>query len=493
MRYHERMRRSLRGMSFIDVIVGSALMLTVFLALFGLVRASLLVSAVAKAEAGATAVATSQLEYLRSLDYDAIGTVGGIPAGVVAQNATTTLNNIAYAVRTAITYRDDPADGEGASDLIPTDYKRVRVTVSYTLGDREREVSLVSSYAPPGLETDAPGGILRLEIVDADGLPVPGAEARVVNAGASPAVDATYFSDAFGVVLLPGTPPATDYAITIEKSGYSSAQTYARDATNVNPSPGHLTVADSQTTTSAFAIDELAELIVRTFAPPASGSFTDPFDGATLLDSLSDTQVFGGTLILAGTPGTYAESGEAASVTITPTSFTGWDNADATVDVPVGTSFLLRVLDNAGVPISDTDLPGNAAGFSAFPISLSGLATSTYPSLALAAELESEDPGLSPSIESWTLSYDTPKSPLPDVPFTLTGTKTIGADGSGVSIIKTEITTATDETGEIVLPLEWDFYTLTVGGGYTVIEEVPLPPYTLSPGAELEVDLTLTP
>ncbi|HEY1041937.1 MAG TPA: hypothetical protein VGE48_00730, partial [Candidatus Paceibacterota bacterium] len=90
----------MRGMSLVDVIVGSALVLIVFVALLGLLRTSLLVSSSAKAKAGATAVATTQMEYIRSLDYATVGTIGGIPAGPVAQYATTTMNGIPYAVRT---------------------------------------------------------------------------------------------------------------------------------------------------------------------------------------------------------------------------------------------------------------------------------------------------------------------------------------------------------------------------------------------------------
>ena len=105
-----------RGMSLVEVVVGVALMLIVFLALFGVLRASLILSTLAKAEAGATAIAETQMEYLRGLTYDSLGTVHGIPAGVVPQDATTTEDGIPYATYTFISYVDDPADGTGASD-----------------------------------------------------------------------------------------------------------------------------------------------------------------------------------------------------------------------------------------------------------------------------------------------------------------------------------------------------------------------------------------
>src|SRR6185437_939415 len=107
---------SRRGMTLIDILVGSAVTLMIFLAVYGLLRASAQVSTLASETAAATAIANSQMEYIRSLSYDSIGTVGGIPAGLIAQNATTTEDNIDYAVRTFIDYYDDPADGTGSSD-----------------------------------------------------------------------------------------------------------------------------------------------------------------------------------------------------------------------------------------------------------------------------------------------------------------------------------------------------------------------------------------
>src|SRR5690349_18120327 len=102
-----------RGVSLIDVLVGTALVVVIFLGLFGIIRASLAVSTLAKLKNTATAIATTRMEYVRSLDYDVVGTVGGIPSGVVPQYATTTRDGIDFVTRVFIEYADDPADGEG--------------------------------------------------------------------------------------------------------------------------------------------------------------------------------------------------------------------------------------------------------------------------------------------------------------------------------------------------------------------------------------------
>jgi type II secretory pathway pseudopilin PulG len=125
--------RSLRGMTLIDVLIGISLMLIIFTGLTSLLSTSLKVSVLAKTHGNAIAIAESQLEYVRSLSYDSIGTVGGIPAGNIPQYATTTQNGLSFVTRTYIAYVDSPADGLGSADVngITSDYKVAKVTTTY--------------------------------------------------------------------------------------------------------------------------------------------------------------------------------------------------------------------------------------------------------------------------------------------------------------------------------------------------------------------------
>lgn len=470
-------------MTLIDVLIGSALVLVIFLAFFALLRSSLLVSGIAKAKAGATAVANSQIEYVRSLEYANVGTVGGIPAGVVPQYATTTLNNIAYGTRTFIEYADDPADGSGASDGngITTDYKHVRVAVSYTVRGETREVSVVSNIAPPSIETTSGGGTLRANVVDATGAAVSGASVRVVNASTSPAIDVTTFSNTSGVVDFPGAPASTQYQVYVAKTGYSSAQTYPRDGTNQNPTPGYLTVVANATTASTFAIDRLATLTLRTFSPIAANSFSDLFNDASKIVSSPNTQVTGGTLTLSGAPGSYAGSGSARATTTAPAYLASWTSATASISAPAGTDARFSVATPDGTLLPDAVLAGNSTGFTS-PVSLAGVATTTYPALTLVASLSSSDVNQAPAINDWAVDYTEGPLPLPNVPLTLTGVKTKGSTGAGAPIYKTVIATTTDSTGVRTLSLEWDSYSLSVTG-HTVIDAEPEAPYEVLPGS----------
>lgn len=477
-------------MSFMDVIIGTALTLLIFTALVGLLRSSIQVAALAKTRSIATAVAESQMEYIRSLSYDSVGTVGGIPAGPVPQVSTTTQNGIDFPVRTFIGYVDDPADGTGSSDStgITTDYKRIKVSVTYFANGRTQVLELVSSYAPPGLETTTNGGTLKVSVVNAAGTGVAGASVRILNSSLSPTVDLTTFSDSQGTVFLPGAPTSTEYQVFVSKSGYSSAQTYARDATNQNPTPGYLTVVKGQTTTGTFAIDLLASLAVHTFLPIATSTFSDPFTSSANLASSANVAVLTGTgLELATGSDGYVLSGTAQSVQVAPTYLARWGIATATTTVPAGTALRFQVVDSTGTPVPDAALPGNSAGFTE-SADLSGLSTTTYPSLALAAQLSTSATTSTPVLEAWSLSYARGPVPFGPVPFSLTGIKAIGSTGAGAPIYKTSVSTSTDSGGNRTLSLEWDSYALSLSA-FDVVSACTAPPYALSPGSSVETSL----
>lgn len=485
--------KALRGMSLIDVIVGSALVLIVFVGLIGLLRASLLISGVAKARAGATAIADNQIEYIRALDYDLVGTIGGIPSGIVTATSTQTLNGVVYNTRTLIVYVDDPADGLGAADTntITTDYKQIKVEVTYSIRKSTKSIAIISNYAPQSIETTTNGGTLSIAVVGSTGVPLPGATVAIVNDSLNPTVNFTTFSDASGFVQLPGAPTSTEYRITVSKSGYSSAQTYARDATNQNPTPGYLTVAKNQTTTSTFAIDLLNSFTLRTFSPIASASTTDTFSSSAQIATTTNAQVASGAITLSSSGSGYALSGSAFSTPTSPAYLSAWSAVNATLSLPSGTTARIYVTDAAGALISDAILSGNSSGYTSFPVSLSTISTSTYPTLGLSADLTTNSTTTTPQVLDWRLTYEAGPTPLPNIPFTLTGAKTVGTTGAGVPIYKTTIASTTGAMGVYTEPLEWDAYSIIVSG-YTIDVASSTPtPFTLDPGGAFSASIIL--
>lgn len=474
-----------------DVVVGSALLLVIFAGLFGLLRASIQVAGLSKLRAAATELASSQMETLRALDYDDVGTAGGIPAGLVAQNATTTSAGISYGVRTYIEYVDDAADGTGASDSnhITTDYKRAKVAVTYTVDGVSRNVTLVSNIVPSGIESTTGGGTLQVRAVDALGAAVAGATVRIQNSSTSPSIDLSTFTDSAGLVWLPGAPTSTQYRISVTKEDYSSAQTYERDSTNQNPNPGYLTVVGGSTTSGTFAIDRLATLIIRTFSPIRAEIWSDTFADAFGLAVTSGVSVSGGDVALVNTGTAYATPGSAESLAVAPSYLARWTSASSTSSTPAGTTLRLQVLDAAGTLLPEGVLAGNSAGFAGM-IDLSAVSTTTYPSLKLRAELATTDPLATPALGEWRLGYERGPIPLPNVSYTLTGGKTIGSTGAGAPLYKTTVSTSTGAVASSTLSLEWDSYALTLPG-YSIVSQDPEPPYELLPGTTLDATLIL--
>ncbi len=488
------MQYRFRGMGLIDVIVGSALVLIIFLALMGILRASILLSGLDKANAGADSLAASQMEYLRGLSYDNLGTIGGIPAGMVPQTKSVTTDNTTYTITNYIQYIDDHADGLGANDTngIITDYKIGKVTVSYFAGGKARKVALISTFAPPGIETTNGGGTLQLNVVNATGAAVPGATIHIINVNTSPTVDLSTFSNASGIAYLPGAATSTSYQIVVTKNGYSSAQTYARTTNNQNPSPGYLTVVKNQTTTGTFAIDLLASLALYTYSPPAPGTFSDTFTNESLLAATTSVAAINGALQIVSTS-TTSLSGSALSVPVSPSLLRSWGALSAGITAASGSSVLVHVYDGSGTLVPDSVLSGNAAGFTTFPVSLSDISTTTYPTLAIGANITTTKISIVPKILNWSLGYITGPAPLPNVPFTLIGTKTIGSTGTGVALYKNTISSSTGSPGKQTLSLEWDAYSLSAITGYDIENACPAPPYTLSPGSNNVATLTLVP
>ena len=255
------------GASLIDVIFGVSIMLIIFIGIFGIFKLSIELVSSSKSKTGALALANEQMEFIRSLSYNAVGVVGGIPAGNIEQEEIIILNKTIYTRRTFIQYIDDLKDGleEEDENLITADYKLVKVEIKWTIGDTERKFSLISNIVPKGIETFEGGGTLIINSIDAYGAPIAGAQVNIKNNTIFPTIDLTAFTNDFGKIMFPGSPAAADYEIIVTRDGYSMAKTYDADVNNPNPDPGHLTVAEKETTRSTFAIDLLSGMDINTY------------------------------------------------------------------------------------------------------------------------------------------------------------------------------------------------------------------------------------
>ncbi|MEK7627803.1 MAG: carboxypeptidase-like regulatory domain-containing protein [Patescibacteria group bacterium] len=490
-----------RGATLIDTLVGVSLMLLVFVGIAAGFELAIDVVSNNKARIGALALMQEQMEFVRSLPYESMGVSGGIPAGAVPQIETVPLNGVSYTRRTLIRYYDDPNDGLAGADTngIVADAKEIKVSVSWQAPGGVRTLKLASRASPKGIEQVVIGGTISVSVVNAASLPVAGATVRIVNASTTPAIDITSLTNASGTTAFIGAPQAGGYQVTASLSGYSSAQTYTATAQNPNPNPGHLTVSNNVTTAGTFAIDLLSQKTVHTYKQIETLTWEDLFNDDLKVATTTNATIASGTAHLTG-PAPYTGSGEVQSVSLSPSYLYQWDEIQWTDTEPAQTEIRYHVyyLDGADpTPIPDGVLPGNSAGFVTSPVDISGISTTTYPSIRVRASLATTDNNETPTISSWRIVYENGPEPLGNIAFTMTGAKTIGTDGGGSAIYKYDTNSTTDALGVLAFSgLEWDTYTISVDGasiGYDIAESCEPQPRGLTPGVATTTRLYFAP
>ena len=493
-----------KGFSLIDSIIAISIMSLVFFGIFGVFKLSIDVLSNNKARVGAISLANEQMEFVRSLSYDDVGTLNGIPSGNIPQSEEISLNGIKYNRRTLIQYIDDAKDGKEDSDEngITADYKKVKIEVSWQdKRNRTKFFSLISNIVPKGIETTAGGGTILINVFDAMGVPIQGAQVNIVNNEILPSVNLNVFTNLEGKVIFPGSPSANNYKITVTKDGYSTAKTYGVDALNVNPSPGNLSVLEGDLTTASFPIDLVSKKTIKTFFAVKNENWEDLFDDLTKISTTTNTEIINGSLDLLFDNGSYKYAGFAFSNNINPSYLKKWDEFYWDDISPLNTGIAYQIYYSDDTVnynlIPDSDLAGNSSGLTSSPVDLSGLDISNYNDLRLSAVLSTTDASTTPSVLSWGISYQSGPTPFPNVSFHMEGDKTIGSDSSNNPIKKYSENLQTGVSGELILnSLEWDNYLVTVDGdslGYDISESCPPQPVSLEPNTDVTTKIILSP
>lgn len=255
-----------KGFTLIEVLIATFVVGTALVGVFGLVVLSLRVAREGEARIVAVALANERAEMVRNLPYVEVGTLAGVPSGSLLQNETIVRNEASYDVKTDIRYVDDPFDGEAPVDLINTDYKQVRIEVSWNSPNQPKPVLLILLVAPQGLEGGEIAGTLDFQLLNASGGGVGGAVVRLVNSVVDPAVDIVTNTNDQGKVLLPGLSKGTvSYQLSVSKSGYTSEQTYDTTAVFIpDADHTHLSALQGEVTEKTFMIDLVSSLAIRT-------------------------------------------------------------------------------------------------------------------------------------------------------------------------------------------------------------------------------------
>lgn len=278
------------GFTLVELTVSLFLLAALTISFFGLFISLVNSTVVAKRKAAANALAINQMEYLKSLPYDALAVQGGsiITASPIPAVLEKKVNNAWYKVKTSISYVDDAYDGCGpypnletkkkycrnypppssapATDTNPADYKDLNVTVTDRGGKRLAFVD--TQVSARVAETASATGALFVSIYDPSGTGVSGATVSVKNTTTSPVVQVSDDTDGNGMAIFYGLPPdpGQDYVISVSKDGYSSLTTLGRNWSAPIPMYPNQRIVSQQASNVSLIIAPLAthSLVVET-------------------------------------------------------------------------------------------------------------------------------------------------------------------------------------------------------------------------------------
>jgi prepilin-type N-terminal cleavage/methylation domain-containing protein len=261
--------KSFRGQTLLEVLIALAIFAILSHALFTLVTTTYSINTFNRSRIAARHLAQEKIELIRNMAYDEIGTVGGIPPGNIPQYESVNLNGLTYTVKTTVIYIDDPFDMQAPEDLLPTDYKRASVEITWggVESSRKTPVRLITDISPQGIEQTTGGGTLSIIVVDSNLQPVNQADVTITSTGTNPLINMSIKTANNGRVLLPGAPPCNNacYKIVVAKALYSQEQTYSSSEIS-NPEKPNLSVLKGDLTEVTFMIDKLARINVTSYS-----------------------------------------------------------------------------------------------------------------------------------------------------------------------------------------------------------------------------------
>ena len=290
------------GFTLVETVIGLAIFLLVALALYQAFVGVMHVARLSNVKVLATALANEQIEMIRNLPYEDVGVVSGIPNGVVPHTQTFERDGYTFTLTATIRNIDHPFDGvlgSTTNDLSPADHRLVELTVACDTCTDFSPLSFTTHVGPRGLETASTNGALFVQVFDADGQPIQGADVHIENTQGTSSIIIDDTTNITGFLQIVDAPPGVEaYEITVSKPGYSSERTYTvGDVANPNPVKPHATVAIQTVTQTSFAIDETSDLAVSSVTNLCTsvGGIDFGLTGAKLIGTSPDTYKFSNT------------------------------------------------------------------------------------------------------------------------------------------------------------------------------------------------------
>ncbi|MEA3293059.1 MAG: prepilin-type N-terminal cleavage/methylation domain-containing protein [Patescibacteria group bacterium] len=483
------------GFTLIEILVGVALIVIVFLGILGSYQLAIRVVGQSKARVVALSLANKEIESIRNLPYN----------DIYSKNYSTTSNGINFNVQVVVEDYDDCADArylEGqwvdcqgnatSADSVIPDYKKAKIRVSWVKGV-SKNIVITSNISPKGVETGEGKGGLGILILNASGQKeeigtedrFPPCSSTTIHILNNPlGFDMCYGDEnpGYRFLILDKSQCSEDYHIDIQKENYSEDKTYGSgeiykyknydsgevfaSSTIIIPlsDKRHPTISEGSIYNITFFIDKLSGFLVKTFSPWGMGTFSDAFSNTDKISEIENLVISDGRAGLATSTEGYLASGFLISNAISPSNLIKWNEFSWSDQEPLNTNLDYQIFyatDTAWQLIPNSDLPGNSDGFIEPPIDLSDLDISKYFKLKLKVNASTSDPLQTPLLDDWQISWKNSEPVLiPNVKFSLKETeKIIGHTSDDKPIYKIWTKTSTDVSGSKQLSnLEWGKY-----------------------------------
>lgn len=216
----------------------------------------------------ATSVLNKEIEILRNLPYDSVGIIGGYPVGQIVGSKSVNYEGQTFVITSYVRNLDDAFDGYATGttpiDTAPADHKLVEIQLDCPTCFKFVPMSFTTWVSPQNLEASTQNGSLFVNVFNANGTAISGANVLVRNTSLSPTITINDTTGSNGLLQLVDIPTSTNaYQVTVSKNGYISAKTYTPGAeSNPNPLQPHSTVASQTVTAISFSIDRVSTINV---------------------------------------------------------------------------------------------------------------------------------------------------------------------------------------------------------------------------------------
>ncbi len=255
-----------QGFALIDVLIGTAILVIIIIGFFTEFQLLFRVLSQSQGKTVAVALANEQIEIIRNIPYENIGTEFGSPSGEIPQTRTEIVDNNTYTITTDIIYIDDPFDGTSPEDQFSGDYKKARIEISWAEHQLIKSVVEIANFSPPNLESEIGGGVLSIYVNNREsGIPIPNAQVEIINNEINPVVYITTITDDNGWLSRPGLDESNNYEVRINQINYDEHRTYSSSSV-LDPEPeySHAQLNEEDKTTRYFLISEVSTIDIKT-------------------------------------------------------------------------------------------------------------------------------------------------------------------------------------------------------------------------------------